>query len=160
MRPQEVLQNLFSTHSAVRMRWKSGAMVVYWDLDIMVPKNRIGEHTLKKVAKFSTKWCCIVGNTIYMVPGGIGNIFYISMGRWEYGGTLVSWSFIEPWTLRYPITALGSMLKKSQTTAQNIVIPLFGQYIWDLRRCYKTFFQHIVRWGYGGNLVPWLYIEP
>ena len=46
MRPQEVLQNLFATHSEVIMRWKPGAMVVYWALDNMVAKNRISDQRL------------------------------------------------------------------------------------------------------------------
>ena len=69
------------------------------------------------------------------------------------------WLFIEPWTVWYPITALGSMLTKSQTTAQNNVIPLCGKYM-RLQEVLQNLFLPIMRLEYGGMLVSWLFIEP
>ena len=41
-----------------------------------------GKYT-RKVAKFSMKRCCIVGNRIYGSGGGVANSFNIPIGRYE-----------------------------------------------------------------------------
>ena len=51
------------------------------------------------------------------------------MGRLECGGTLVSYLFIEPWILWYPVTALGSIYsKRSSIQYENDVVLLEIQY--------------------------------
>ena len=112
------------------------------------------------LAKFSIKRCGIVGKTTYGSLIGVGNSFYMPIGRYEWNQQLVTWLFIAPWIIWYPHTRLlERCLKKYQTTAQNNVVPLFVQYMIPQEVMQKIFLP-IVMLEWDKNLVPWLCIEP
>ena len=94
-------------------------MVVSWCHSCALSLEHYGtqeqgwEPYIQLVAKFCMKWCFSVANTTYGGPGGVGNYFYIPMGRLEYGSNLVPWLFVESWTLWFPWTGLGSIYSRS-----------------------------------------------
>ena len=88
------------------------------------------------------------------------NSFTVPIGRYEWNQQLVTWLFTEPWTLWYQHTRFWSVVSKSNKLQLEIMLHCCLDNIWDLWRWCKTFPLPIVRLEWGGNIVPWLDIEP
>ena len=68
--------------------WVGQNIVATWCHCCLLSLGHYGSHEqdwavyTQKVAKFSMKRCCIVGNTTYDSREGVANSFYMPMGRY------------------------------------------------------------------------------